>query len=142
MRTLRILPERREQSSVPNNGRPHRFKIKKEEGVRGLPLRSRCTAQLELESYRKLDLTHVRAPLEAGDLAIIATRAVYARICPVVRAESVDRMVKDVESVHQEPSTELFRDGEGFRERHIRVETSRPEVAVALEVSDATARWK
>ena len=49
---------------------PHQEK----EGVRVDSLRYKACRFLELEPQRELNLPHVRAALEAGDLAVVAIR--------------------------------------------------------------------
>ena len=94
---------------------------------------------LELEADGELQLPHVRAALERRDFAVVSARAVYATVGSVVLTEGVNRVIEDVECVHEELCPELFGDREGLRDRQIGIEASRTVVGIAAVVADQAA---
>src|SRR5450631_1004616 len=75
----------------------------KKGGSLGLPpCKDRSPSILEVEADGELQLPHGCTALQGCDFAVVAALAINTAIRSVVLAESVDRMVEDIESIHAE----------------------------------------
>ena len=97
--------------------------------------KTHVASTLEAQPKRKLQGTHFGSAFEAGDFAIVAALAVDARICAVVSAERVHRVIEYVKCVHTKLSFDPLSDGDIFCNRQVRIEPSRPTERVVTDVA-------
>ena len=81
--------------------------------------------ELEFKAYGKLQLTHRIWRLQRCNVSIVAASTIDTSGGTLVSAESVHRVVKDIECIHAELGVNLFRNLESLYEGHIRIEPRR-----------------
>jgi hypothetical protein len=78
------------------------WNTKKKEGAIDSLLEIDPTIGLEIESQGELELPHCRTTLQARDLPVVPPLAIYAGLGAIVCAESVNRVIENIESIRAE----------------------------------------
>ena len=112
---------------------------KKKEGVLDSLLLRGFRGWLEVEPDCELQLSHCGATFKSRNLTVVATLAIDTCLRPVVRTESINRMVEYVEGIHAELRVKSLFDGELLHDRQVRIESRRAMECVSPEVTDCAA---